>query len=381
MMNLPKRNEIVTETESIRASYRSKTNTLILSIKESESINYNDILEFLNIYRNANLTIDNINSRSILNSVLDILKGVNYNGTITVNLINTCNLYPEAQVSDLYKGDYISIENLPRFIKIKGFKLNNSQTDFTIWAHNLNYMDKNTLLTVLTDQDRKLFINQANTIVYFYRDLTHKLALNGTIREEKVELMWEHLNNMPETKRFEFLFNYVSRNYVYAYEATTRDGSNVNPNDSWSQDAIETYNRGRGVCEGRANLLTLIANNHNAKLNCTTMTGILPSGVEHVWNNFVDENGVAYHYDLPPMGLKFPIRELRGRTIKDVSSYVLKAMERPSLPPRRVSEVPMFRPSLPPRSNKGNEPKAKVSVPLPPRKKTFTPLPPRREDK
>ena len=74
-------------------------------------------------------------------------------------------------------------------------------------------------------------------------------------------------------------------------------GNGVKFGYEWSQDAIETFKRGRGVCEGRSNLLTLVTNNPLLNLRCITAEGKLGT-TGHAWNQFITDNNDIRNYDL-----------------------------------------------------------------------------------
>lgn len=254
-----------------------KNNEVEIVLDNNNQLNEVLLKVLLSSYNN--IKIHNITSVNQFNSLVSFISENDFNSNILINLLAG---KEDNIINGLENNRYINLESIPDNVKLLAFKANNSQTEFSTWAHNLNSEDKHTLLRVLRDEDKIRFVEQEKVIVDFYNTMV---------------VNYPFIFNMNDKDKFTFIFDYIKTNYPYAYEATNREGTAVCPYFEWSQDALETYRRGRGVCEGRANLLTLVTNNPYMKLNCVTVEGKV-GNVAHAWNQYIKVDGTVTDYDL-----------------------------------------------------------------------------------
>ena len=383
---LPKRRHIIEEYKNFKCINYEKY--IHIYIKENNDGDFSDLHRVLEKYPNANININKFYKLSELNTVCDLLEHKSYSGKVTLNLINT---YSEKGFIDgLKNNERINIDDLPDYVEINGFFKNNKQNDFSLWAHNLNDIDKRKLFKHLCLSDKAIFLEQEKVI-----------------KEFMSELMQKHPNIMSydEKTRFEIVFKYVNENFRYEYECIDPNnpegntlGGPLNP----AHDAVETYKRRKGVCDGRSSLLALVTNNSYLKCNCfiidgrTAPSAKYPEGQPHGWNVFIDRDGRAYFYDLSFAIVARDIHNLEGRTLNICyNSVVYDKLERlfsltqlsqrgddirnvpPPLPPRKASIGSMPPPLPPRRASIGSMP-----PPLPLRRANIgsvpPPLPPRR---
>lgn len=233
-----------------------KENYLDIKIKDQGIVNPNNLFPVLGKKNYRGIEISNIYSVNVLNSVIFSLEDYIFNGSITLNLCSSdtsiANNFVIRKIDGLSNNIHINLEFIPSYMKISAFPEDNSQTEFTTWAHNLCKKDRDTLLKVLTDTDKELFLKQEKVIANFYRSMNRKYA---------------NLNEMSDYDKFNVIFDYFLKKYP----------------------AI-------GTEENFANLLTLVTNNHLMKLNCCTVYG-KKDGMDHIWNQFIYENKII-NYDL-----------------------------------------------------------------------------------
>jgi len=345
MRELPKKNRFIEEYKNLHCSTTAKQDFVFVTIMNNGDNDFSDLFKILNKYKNTTIEIRNINSLKELNKLCDILSVCDYSGNIIINLISRIN--GKASIKGLINNKFINLEELPNYVKINGFYKDNNQSDFTSWAHNLNINNKNTLMSHLTEEDKYIFSEQEKVIRSFYVELVDACP----------EIM-----TYDEKTRFEKVFMYVKNNFLYA-NVIDIDGY-VRTGFEYTHDAVETYKRREGVCNGRSNLLTLVTNNNLLKCNSAVVDGytepggIHPHGLAHTWNVFVDRNGNAYYYDLSFSN--FNRREVhdvgRRRIDRVYYSNVQEIMDRPLLPPRRELNSQVSQ-------------KVKLNRPLPPRRK------------
>ena len=348
MPEIPKKNDIIEKYKNLSCNIRPSFKDIIVTIKNNIDNDLSDLLIILRKYENATIEIRNIRTLSELNKICSLLSNFSYDGNVVINLVHSfdCNRF----ISGLSNNKYINLEVLPCYAKIKGFYLENRQSDFISWTHNLNDNDKNTLVRCLTVQDKRLFLEQERVIKSFYSELIKK---------------YPNIMSLDMKRRFEIIFWYVKDNFRYFSECLNADSEDVRPDAYYTKDAVETYKRRGGVCVGRSNLLTLVTNNNLLRCNCASIDGYTessrshPNGIAHCWNVFIDNDGNAYHYDLSFRNfVQIEIHDIGTRRISNVyNSNVHEAISRPPLPPRReadsqlISNVKILKP-LPPRREK-----------------------------
>ena len=338
MPAIPRRSDIVEDYNGLDCRVFPSDKIIKVTLLGSSDNNYSDLFKILRKYDGYNITIQNIISVGDLNKLCSILGVCDFSGSVEINLC--FKIGNNKFIKGLTNNTFINLEALPSYVRIKGFNNNNDQTDFTSWAHNLNAQDKITLTDCLTSQDRLIFQTQENVM--------------GSLFNE-IKRAYPDIMSYDEKRRFETAFWYVKNNFPYSSEVIGPDGLAKEYTD-YSKDAVETYRRRRGVCSGRSNLLTLVANSPLLKCNCTSIGGhtapssVYPNGLPHCWNVFIDSDGKAYHYDLSFNNFYHKeLNELEGRRIDAVyysmvQEIINQYQTPPALPPRRKS----YRP-LPPR--------------------------------
>ena len=328
MPNLP--GTYVENHHNFICTTRPKDKFIEFELIDNGNNDFSEILSVLNKYKNYRVTISNIYSRNILNTLCNVLSNNTHKGNI--KLVISC-YGKEYLMDDLTNNKPIIIELLPDNVKLDAFPNYNEQNEFTTWAHNLNYKDKESLKRCLTDVSKKRFEDQELVMYKLYRDIIRR---------------YPSIRTFDERARFNIVFDYVLRNYPYSGSSCKPNG-HIRDDGRWACDPIETYKRGTGVCSGRSNLITLVSNSPLLHINCITVNGETDGELPHAWNAFVD-NGKLYHYDVC-----FP--HLVNNTLtKDVchkiESYYYCAKEDidksriPELPPKRKKFTP---PELPPR--------------------------------
>lgn len=349
MPEIPKKDEFKEEYKNLRCNIRLSLKTIVVTIENNIDNDLSDLLIILRKYKNITIEIRNIRTLFELNQICSLLSNFIYNGNVIINLVHSFD--GNRFIRGLSNNKYINLEALPSYAKIKGFYLENRQSDFISWAHNLNDDDKNTLVRCLTVQDKRLFLEQERVIKSFYRELIKK---------------YPNIMSLDMKRRFEIIFWYVKDNFRYFFECLNADSDDVRSDAYYTKDAVETYKRRGGVCAGRTNLLTLVSNNNLFRCNCASIDGYTepsrfrPNGIAHCWNVFIDNDGNAYHYDLSFSNfVQIEIHDIGARRILKVyNSNVQEAISRPPLPLRR-----------------------EAGVHLPSNVRILKPLPPRREKK
>jgi hypothetical protein len=332
MPEMPKRVNNSEDYKSLHCVVPKDKSFISICIMDDKDNDLSDILKVLSKYPGTNIEIKNITTLKQLNVICSLLGAYDYSGNVTINILSRLH-GNNAYLKGLTNNKVVNLEALPCYAKINGFYKNNSQSDFTSWAHNLNYNDRNTLLNCLTDDCKSIFLEQERVIKSFYNDL---------IKE------YPYIMNLDEKSRLETVFEYLSKNIRYA-NVLGPDGL-AKLGYEYTHDAVETYKRHEGVCNGRANLLALVTNNNLLKINSAVVDGYTEPhetaynrSLPHTWNVFVDENGNAQFYDLS-------FRQFTGRDIHDLGersitnvyySNVKDILDIPTLPPRRKSYRPL----------------------------------------
>jgi hypothetical protein len=338
MIPIPKRNYIIEEYKNITMK-KTSNDTILIFLKETNDVDYADILTILRKYRGHNVDIRGLTTCKTINSVIKILSRCNYDGKVFLSISNS-------KIKDLDNHKNLIIEEMPSYAKIKGFLYNNKQTPFTTWAHNLSDKSKRDLISVLDDGDIELFNTQEDVMYRVHDDIVR---------------LYPNIMSKSPKERFEIIFDYIGKKYPYSSECLNETSDGVTQGNDWSQNAVETYRRGRGVCQGRANLLTLATNNNLFRLKCTTVSGYvgLPiREVGHEWNIFMDEFDVASNYDLSFSRKNTTVKKMLELGYKYKEVYPCVYNSTPPVPPKRnvdgIQKVKKTVP-LPPRHNQENQ--------------------------
>ena len=246
----------------VRYDYFSHNDLYIVLEKES-NFNLIDLNYMINKYKCNNIHIMNTTSYYDLKNVFKVVKNINYDGNVIIDLcesdIRGENIIPPILLN-FENRDRLDISNFPNNVKIHAFSSNNSQTEFTTWSHNLNEKNKLKLYNVLTNEDKKIFLNQEHVI---------KDEVTSICEENPMIL------SLDKNKQFNLIIDYIKNNY----------------------DINNKIEKGRGVSFEIADFLTLISNNSYLKLNVCSVLGKYKKK-KYYWNEFINNNNEVFEYDL-----------------------------------------------------------------------------------
>lgn len=179
----------------------------------------------------------------------------------------------------------LDIEKIPTNVKITSLlngtieeKEEFSNESFESWALNCNDKTFELLLTKLTFKTLERISKMREIAFNFYRYMPVKLK-NGT-NDEKIQ----------------FAYEWCCNNIGYDWTAIKSDNS-LKWDRKDSQDPIFTFNRRKGVCEGRARLLKLLLNNYYMRVPCFLVKGI-SGNLQHTWNEAILEDGNIIDMDI-----------------------------------------------------------------------------------
>lgn len=160
-------------------------------------------------------------------------------------------------------------------------------------------------------------------------------------------------SRMTATEKMDYMFNWVENGISYDVGLIQADGNYRDDVDrSLGYDPYKVFVRGKGVCSGRSRLLKILLNNPYMGVNCYTANGYSDK-LEHEWNEFIDESGSVYAYDL-----SFGIKHEEDITKNEIDhhavehSHIVEAMldneqfAPPPLPQRRNTAVQKTRRKL-----------------------------------
>lgn len=179
-------------------------------------------------------------------------------------------------------------------------------------------------------------------------------------------------NSMTDTSKMNFMYDWVLNHSSYDYDLIQADGNFKDDVDrTLGSDPCKVFKRGKGVCTGRSRLLKILLNNPYMRVNCYTAHGLC-GHLEHEWNEFIDENGRVFAYDIS-YKLKHvdDITKCNKGHHNIVHNHVVESsinggqFAPSSLSPRRNSSSQQAISPLPPRRNSSLQ---KAIPPLPPRK-------------
>ena len=310
-------------------------------ISEIDTDFINDLVRTNNL---KSISFNNIVSVKNIKSLLEGVKNLYVQGKILIDFNRYINTDPDKigvyrpLIEGLNNKVYIDLNNKPSNVEIRAFSSDHDQNEFTTWVHNLNDANKTRIYRLLSEEDKEYYIEEELVLKNFYIDILKK---------------YPRIKYLSKKEQFDLIFDYVLKEYPYASECTLPNG-HIRPDCHYAQDPVETYKNKRGVCAGRAGLLTLVTNNNLFRLNCTTAIGMCGK-LQHVWNIYVDDQGRASDYDLS-FGIKDETKTNmieRGYKYKRIYDSV-KERVHPALPPRtifnNIGAVPIK--PLPPRKRK-----------------------------
>lgn len=253
--------------------YCCNGNNLIVTLKEDSIVTLDNMNYFIKKANPDKVIIQNICSVKVLKNLFNIVKEVDYNKDLVIDLNyfvskNRHNVKPI--INGLNNKIYMDLHNIPDNIKLRCMGSYNEQNEFITWAHNLNQDNKDLFVKLLSSDEKKEFLEQERVILRFYKEIMEK---------------YPNIMNFEKKDRFNIIFDYFKERFSLTTDLECVD------------DTIETYKNSRGTSKGRANLLTLVVNNNLFRLNCTVVNGKNES-VKHTWNQFIDENNIVSDYDL-----------------------------------------------------------------------------------
>ena len=276
----------------------------------------------------------------------------------------------EIQLRDvnINKNSILELDNLRSNVKINAVNVGlRDSTELNTWC--LNLSDKDFKIVYDKFKNKKLAMKLAEE-----RNLAKSVYLNLS---QKVDF-----SKMTATQKMNFMFDWVAKNTKYAHEFTGTDGNWKNGIAlEQGYDPCQVFKNRKGVCSGRSRLLKVLLNNPYMKVDCYTTTGEIvgPTGktLAHEWNEFFDEKGNVYAYDI-----SYGIKHVNDITENNYGHHNIKhnhiinsllnteqaISTPPALPPRLNTEQAISTPpALPPRNEIKNK------------KKSLTLLPPRRK--
>jgi hypothetical protein len=297
--------------------------------------------------RSANLIPDSIikHINSIDNSIKIIflfgsdnnIHHVNYLLNILSNNRTNKDIIVDLTSLKFSQFDSIELENLPNNIKITNTKdehtINSNKcyygfNSFDSWALWLAPEKINIVTSKLTSFSRNRLLKMHDIVYNFYRTFPR--------------------TNMTDYEKTEFAFDWLNRNTDFDSKSTKPDG-NLKMECQYATDPIITYERGLGVCAGRARLMKILLNNYYVRVNCFLTdgkSGVLP----HEWNE-VYLDGQRYYYDTSfskfthcNMNLNSSYRDIRHDDF-EVSGLrermeTMEYNKRNPLPPRKLVKTP-----------------------------------------
>ena len=353
MTPLPGQREIIYEENGIIYSHNLDKKVKTIDFKGNK-LDKTEFISFIEKNKDEYLKLYSIRTGKDLNKIVYILNNIDYKGKVYID----CSTYKS--LVTVKKDTKIDIESIPDNVKLSLF----SKTclyNISTWCHNLSEKDTISLFKVLDDQSKELFKKQKEIISDFTKRVLKDIP---------------NILELDEKERMDILFDYVAEKIPYAYECLAEGGMRTKPGCDWSHEPIETYYRGRGICEGRANLFTFLVNNPIFKVNCTIVEGKHPNGANHVWNVFQDKNNKLHFYDLShALSIKYLTEDELTNHGYIIERYYLSRPEKEIDNDNRRSKKRVVTP-LPERN-----PNGKVISPLPKRRKNIlTPLPTRRTE-
>lgn len=177
------------------------------------------------------------------------------------------------------------IEKLPNNVKITSL-LNDtieeqdefSNESFESWALNCNNEDFELLITKLTFKTAERISRLREIALNFY----------------KFSLV--NVKNGTNSEKIEFTYKWCCDNIAYDITAIKSDGS-LRWDRKDSQDPIFTFNRRKGVCEGRARLLKVLLNNYYMRVPCFLVKG-KSGNLQHTWNEAILDDDSVIDMDI-----------------------------------------------------------------------------------
>ena len=265
--------------------YKLYNNTLYITAYDYFPNNGYSIIDYINeIPEEFNLTImlrimSKTNEIAGLNMLLNLLSTYHTRKRVVIDITDM----------DFCEKVALDIDNLPDNVKIASLidhDLNEnyifSNQSFECWAMNSNEENFGLLVSKLTANTRKRIIRMREICRNFYGFTPSNIKI---------------ASNKEKTL---FAYEWCLRNIEYDVHALNSDGTLRNDRKD-SQDPIITFDRRKGVCEGRARLLKLLLNNYYMQVPCFLVKG-MSGRLQHTWNEIIMENGSIIDLDISKLG-------------------------------------------------------------------------------
>ena len=321
--------------------YIELDNNLRITMSDSSDIDILVLKKIISSYNIKSITFSNIVTVKNLKLIFNTIRSLNFNGKIVVDMhsfINTdtgMGMIYRTPIEGLNNRVYIDLNNIPSNVELKAFSKYHDQDEFTTWVHNLNEENKQKIYKMLNEEEKNYYIEEELVIKKFYLEIIS---------------VYPNIKELSKKEQFNKIFDYFMYKYEYADECV--ESGRIKPDCHYAQDPVKTFYKKRGVCAGRAGLLTLVTNNDIFRLNCTIANGMYDSKY-HVWNIYLDENGKSTDFDLS-FGRKDKSKEeMISLDYKYRRIYPSVVDRIPPTLPKRLNAVPVIKP-LPPRKKNKN---------------------------
>lgn len=293
-------NYIVENYSNMSCKYMKDSRNMTVVLNENKESDFSELKDVLDKHPGCFIVVDNIYSVEVLKSLISLFESIHYNGSVILKLGSNDSL------KDLGRYEVLELYRLPEYVKIEGISLDNKQTKFGTWAHNQHRAYRGILINHLIANDTKAFYDQEKVINDFYMNNIKLLNYYGNTNVLLDEL-----------------FKLVQRTYPIDRSLSKDDftGCFSSEND-WASDPVEVYKNKKGTADGIAELLSLLGNNSTFCINIFTVKGVLNNGKEHVWNEYVDDDGNIFHYDIAFGLVHIEDNKLSDRKITEENIFV-----------------------------------------------------------
>lgn len=210
-----------------------------------------------------------------LNSMLSKIKKINNKSDMLININKTVLIGSKVLLDLDDLSDNIKLNVLPN----EGIK----NGEFYNWFINLNEKDFNVIKNHISPEIVKLSIIEERIVC---KDFYDKLS------------KYYDLSLMSRRRKMDLVFDIIRNNVKYDKSMVAPDGSfRTDVDRSVVVDPVKVYRGKKGVCYGRSRLVKLLLNNSYMNVECY-VAECIANGYEHEWNEFIDDDGLVYSYDL-----------------------------------------------------------------------------------
>jgi hypothetical protein len=218
-----------------------------------------------------------------LNSVFNSLSRIYTNKPIIIDV----------NYATFDEGINLEIEHLPSNVRIsnlyfeKGIEsVFHGENSFDWWGLKLSEDDFKLYLTKLTPKSRERACQLREIAFNTYKYL-FKYNIENLSVQEKGKLVFDWCMGRIDNRK-----GYIA----YDFEHILSDGR-LDLGHEYSRDAIETFNRKKGVCAGRSRLLKVMLNNYYMRVPCFLVHGMWGE-LNHEWNEIITEDGESVMFDM-----------------------------------------------------------------------------------